>query len=343
MLEKIYVLYMLHLIFQFALTLPLQDVDQNEDLFLMPDLSYLGSSVFKEPNSESGKLVDTWNETSEINPEELGEYAEGDIRFPKKGRNGMIAETFRWPNGVIPYTIEGNFDSDSLKNIERAMDIYHKYTCIKFRGKQSSDDDYIAIVSASTGCWSSVGRIGGRQEVNLQNPGCTSKVGTPIHELMHAAGFLHEQNRFERDDFVTIAWQNIKRGHESNFDKAESSKTTGFGVPYDFRSVMHYSGTAFSVNGKPTIIPKDSTKTEKMGQREGFSRGDITKLNKMYNCPEKTTAVTGSNNGNTNSNSNAESNKTDNKNENKENSNPLVNIAQGIIHALFQKTKAQRK
>lgn len=45
-------------------------------------------------------------------------------------------------------------------------------------------------------------------------------------------------------------------GHENNFDKADKEKTTGFGVPYDYRSVMHYSSTAFSVNGKKTIIPK---------------------------------------------------------------------------------------
>lgn len=57
-----------------------------------------------------------------------------------------------------------------------------------------------------------MGRISGKQEVNLQSPYCTSKVGTSLHEFMHAVGFLHEQNRFERDDFVTIAWKNIKEG-----------------------------------------------------------------------------------------------------------------------------------
>lgn len=82
----------------------------------------------------------------------------------------------------------------------------------RFRKRTAADTDYISIVNTNTGCWSSVGRIGGKQELNLQSPSCTSRVGTPIHELMHAAGFLHEQNRAERDDFVSIAWQNIKRG-----------------------------------------------------------------------------------------------------------------------------------
>lgn len=39
---------------------------------------------------------------------------------------------------------------------------------------------------------------------------------------------------------------------------------------------------------------QDPSKVEKMGQRDGFSKGDITKINAMYGCPEKTAQVTGS-------------------------------------------------
>lgn len=58
--------------------------------------------------------------------------------------------------------------------------------------------------------------MGGRQEVNLQSPGCLSKIGTPMHELMHAMGFMHEQNRWERDDYVSINWQHIQSGQCQN-------------------------------------------------------------------------------------------------------------------------------
>ena len=41
-----------------------------------------------------------------MNPEELGDYFEGDIVLaPGQEKNGMIDERYRWPNGVIPYEI----------------------------------------------------------------------------------------------------------------------------------------------------------------------------------------------------------------------------------------------
>ena len=36
---------------------------------------------------------------------------------------------------------------------------------------------------------------------------------------MHAAGFWHEQSRHDRDDYVTIVWDNILEGLSYNFDK----------------------------------------------------------------------------------------------------------------------------
>lgn len=51
---------------------------------------------------------------------------------------------------------------------------------------------------------------------------------------------------------------------------------------YDYASVMHYSPTAFSKNGSPTITPK--VMGVEIGQRRGFSEMDIYKINKLYNC-----------------------------------------------------------
>lgn len=49
--------------------------------------------------------------------------------------------------------------------IEDSIDEFHKYTCIKFKERRAYDTDYVYFTNSNTGCWSSVGRIGGRQEV----------------------------------------------------------------------------------------------------------------------------------------------------------------------------------
>lgn len=47
--------------------------------------------------------------------------------------------------------------------LEKAINLYHDNTCIKFVPKTSADKDYISIRSDRTGCWSSVGKVGGEQ------------------------------------------------------------------------------------------------------------------------------------------------------------------------------------
>ncbi|XP_047033348.1 zinc metalloproteinase nas-4-like isoform X1 [Helicoverpa zea] len=249
------------------------------------DVSSLGPEAYGLPKNESGYALANWSESSLMNPEEVGDYAEGDILMPPpQGRNGVREEVLRWPQGHIPYVIEGYFSSEQRETILRAIADYHRLTCLRFV-PYNGQKDYITIQSKNTGCWSSVGRIGGRQEVNLQSPGCVSKKGTVLHELLHAVGFMHEQSRPERDDFVTVRYNNIKPGSESNFRKATKKQTNDFSVPYDYNSVMHYSEYAFSKNQQKTIEPRVGG--VKLGQREGLSRGDVKKVNLMYNCKKE--------------------------------------------------------
>lgn len=74
-------------------------------------------------------------------------------------------------------------------------------------------------------------------------------------------------------------------GYTRNFERVDPIFATTQGVPYDFDSLMHYDAYAFSINGKPTIIPIDSTidKT-RLGQRDGFSINDLLHVKALY-CP----------------------------------------------------------
>lgn len=93
--------------------------------------------------------------------------------------------------------------------------------------------------------------------------------------------FMHEQNREDRDGSVVINWNNVRPATVDNFAKANAGTTDAMNVGYDFDSVLHYSPHAFSTNGQPTIVSKQGPKPN-MGQRRGFSVGDVQKLNAMY-------------------------------------------------------------
>ena len=59
-------------------------------------------------------------------------------------------------------------------------------------------------------CSSYIGMIEGAQRLSLTD-GCF-RHGTIMHEFLHALGFHHEHKRADRDDYVTIHWDNIEPG-----------------------------------------------------------------------------------------------------------------------------------
>lgn len=102
-------------------------------------------------------------------------------------------------------------DQEDIAKIKAAIEEYHEKSCLRFRDYNESDSDHIVFQGSEAGCWSSVGRQGKGQVINLQNPGCL-KHGTIVHEMLHAVGFYHQQSSFDRDDYVKIIWENIKAG-----------------------------------------------------------------------------------------------------------------------------------
>ncbi|WKY17089.1 hypothetical protein Q1695_001590 [Nippostrongylus brasiliensis] len=186
-----------------------------------------------------------------------------------------------WPDGRIPYTISSQYSSYSRSQIAASMQEYATHTCIQWVPKTNTDINYVYIFP-DRGCYSMVGKIGGKQSLSL-GPGCIQR-GIIIHELMHAVGFFHEQSRSDRDDFITILWNNIQPGMQGQFEKYGQGVIQSLGTTYDYSSIMHYGDKAFSRNGQPTMVPKQ--KGAQIGQRSGFSKTDIFKINQLYGCPD---------------------------------------------------------
>lgn len=145
-------------------------------------------------------------------------------------------------------------------------------------------------------------KTSGAQDLSIGLPGCAYQ-DIAIHELLHAVGFAHEQTRPDRDSHVTINWGNIQSGTESNFQAYSTSQVSTLGRGYDMSkssngipsfllhrppcsgSVMHYRWNAFSKNGLPTIVPKQSTIDRNvLGSSKVMTNLDIQKVKAYYGC-----------------------------------------------------------
>ncbi|XP_039437409.1 hatching enzyme 1.2-like [Culex pipiens pallens] len=243
------------------------------------DLSQFGEGLYERKQSEK-QLVGPSDEDDEVNPEELGSFAEGDIYQPLVLKNSYKFKSKRWKNAVVPYEISEEFNIFDVLKIQEAFNTFKQKSCVRFVPRDSQRD-YISIEGSWNGCWSTVGRAGGKQILNLQSSSCLKRAGTILHELMHVLGFFHEHTRYDRDRYVNVNMQNVKPDSVTNFKKDRQDRATTYGIGYDLGSVMHYSTMAFSRNGSPTIVPKIKY-PEKIGQRNGFSTKDIQSINKMY-------------------------------------------------------------
>ncbi len=61
--------------------------------------------------------------------------------------------------------------------------------------------------------------------------------GVAVHEILHALGSWHEQQRADRDSNINVLYENIG-AYKGQF---QQRNTHDFGVEYDPASVMHYS------------------------------------------------------------------------------------------------------
>jgi hypothetical protein len=162
----------------------------------------------------------------------------------------LIADAaFRWPNGRIPYEIKReDFNSSQILSITTGIQTLNDSTNLALTERVGKEKDYVKIIGSKKIAGSGkaeVGRKGGKQKLWLDiSDDSTFGDSTVQHELLHTAGFHHEQTRNDRNKYISILWKNIEAGNEHNFD-IDDVRTYG---EYDYNSIMHYSKTAFGLD-----------------------------------------------------------------------------------------------
>ncbi len=185
-----------------------------------------------------------------------------------------------WPGGVVPYAFDPGVTQLNRDRSVAAMAEWESVALVDFVPR-TSESNYVYIQNGS-GNSSFVGMVGGAQTLNMASWSVKFII---VHELGHALGLLHEQQRTDRNTYVQINTANIDPGSLGNFNIQGSSSHFG---DYDFESTMHYSQCAFSICPCPsscesiTVLPPNEAFQNVIGQRSYLSSGDAEVMAHLY-------------------------------------------------------------
>jgi len=187
-------------------------------------------------------------------------------------------------NLLIPVEIINNVTMEVREAIQQANESLIENTCIRLITR-TIEEPYLKIGNFG-GCSSIVGRVvsKGYQKLSLGKSCKTFLI--VMHELMHTLGFLHEQSRPDRDDYITVLYENIKPGKYSAFRKYEQYEVDSFNSPFDIDSVMMYNAYSYAIRKKgPSMVDKDTGLP--IEKNRHFTNEDIAQINAMHNCENK--------------------------------------------------------
>lgn len=194
-----------------------------------------------------------------------------------RGTSGLIE---------IPYVIEaGNVSNinGAVAEANRALSGVLQWL------PRTTQTDYVAFnltLTLAGFCQSSIGRIGGRQQITGEvNCSQTSL----LHEMGHSMGLLHSQTDADAGAFVDLFLTRMDPAHRGNNKPVVGTRTFN---GYDYLSIMHYERNSFPayVDGRATL----ETKPAGIDLRAvyTYSPGDIDALKRLYGTAPTITTVT---------------------------------------------------
>jgi len=156
--------------------------------------------------------------------------------------DAKAAKPLPWPGGIVPYDISKLTSAQqalALRAMQRWMDTGAQ---IKFVPR-TNEIEYVYF-TGNTNAGNNTShdgfRKGARVDINITAFWWRQAEWMPAHELGHVLGFHHEHQRWDRDEFVTINYENIKPGRQHDYDWIPATNWIVSSTKYDYRSIMHY-------------------------------------------------------------------------------------------------------
>lgn len=180
-------------------------------------------------------------------------------------KGASIDDILIWPNNTVYYTINENLIDNDYR-IVNAINHWSNVTPLRFI-KRDNQENYIEFIWDEKSCSSNLGMIEGKQFIKIPDWAITGNI---MHEIGHAVGLIHEHSRSDRDNYITVHYDNIIDDEHIRlqFDKMSNCVLKD---DFDFFSIMLYG--CYDIRGTTSI---DKTKPQ------------ITKLNgEIYNYNRK--------------------------------------------------------
>ncbi len=189
---------------------------------------------------------------------------------------GLGGSVRKWTNNTIVYVIQGL--SQSVRSeLQRSMDEWSSKTNVSFK-ERTNESNYVTISSNGDSCNCGVATLGMNGSRGFIRLGTRSTAVVIIHEIGHTLGYIHEQNRSDRDNHIIINFENIQSGAENQFYKSNSA--TLVTRDFDIKSTMMYGSYTFSKNGRPTITDLNGNVLPR--RQAAISALDIEGTNSLY-------------------------------------------------------------
>lgn len=182
----------------------------------------------------------------------------------------------KWTNSTVVYRISG-LSSSVRSELQKSFNEWTNKTNVRFK-ERTNESNYVTISSSGSNSNSGVATLGMNGSRGFIRLGTRATAVVIIHEIGHTLGYIHEQNRRDRDNYIRINFSNIQNNAKDQFYKSNSA--TLVTNQFDVNSTMMYGSYTFSKNGRPTITDLNGNVLPRRQAR--LSTLDVRGTNSIY-------------------------------------------------------------